>query len=123
MDWLSQNWIWIAVAAAVLYLFFHHRGFHGLSRSNADPHSVPPTHGDAEAFVPIDPVSHQRLPTDATISSVYQGRAYYFENRENRDAFEREPGKYLAGSTALGRSLGTRPDEATARPRRRGGCC
>lgn len=123
MDWLSRNWVWIAVGIALFYMFFHHRGFHGMSHSNADSESVPPARGDAEAFVPIDPVSHQRLPTDATISSVHQGRAYYFENRENRDAFEREPGKYLAGGTVPGQSLGATPGDANARPRRRGGCC
>ena len=53
----------------------------------------------------FDPVSRQALPADAPVSSVHQGHAYYFESRENRDEFENNPAKYLAGSSGVGRPL------------------
>jgi YHS domain-containing protein len=53
----------------------------------------------------FDPVSRQALSAEASISSVYQGHAYYFESRENRGEFESDPAKYLAGSPAVGRPL------------------
>lgn len=40
------------------------------------------------------------------ISAVYKGRAYYFENRGNRDAFETSPEKYIAGSPMAGSPIG-----------------
>jgi YHS domain-containing protein len=69
----------------------------------------------------FDPVSRHTVILDETpISAIYQGRAYYFERRENRDAFETNPGKYLAGSPMAGCPIGAR-DAPTDRPRRRGG--
>ena len=70
----------------------------------------------------VDPVSQRAVALAGTpISAVYQGRAYYFESRENRDAFESNPGKYLAGSPAAGQPIETEQPR-TYRPRRRGGC-
>lgn len=77
-----------------------------------------------EPQIPFDPVSRRILATGSTtISSVYEGRAYYFENRQNRDAFETDPQKYLAELPALGQSIA--PEGASSerpRRRRRGGC-
>ena len=70
----------------------------------------------------FDPVSRRAVALGGTpVSAVYQGRAYYFESRENRDVFEGNPVKYLAGFPAAGQAIGS--DAASAeRPRRRGGC-
>jgi YHS domain-containing protein len=46
----------------------------------------------------FDRVSQHMLPEETAIASVHQGRVYYFEDRANRDAFEIEPEKYLAGA-------------------------
>jgi YHS domain-containing protein len=56
----------------------------------------------AELF---DPVSQRMLPAATTVASVYQGHIYYFEDRANRDVFEAEPEKYLAGSQAIGQQI------------------
>lgn len=70
----------------------------------------------------FDPVSrHVVVPSNKSISSVYQGRAYYFESRENRDSFETSPDKYLAGSPGAGQPVG-QESVSTDRPARRGGC-
>ena len=75
-----------------------------------------------ETQTAFDPVSRRAVALGGTpISTIYQGRAYYFESRENRDAFEGNPDKYLAGSPVTGQPIGAQnapPD----RPRRRGGC-
>jgi YHS domain-containing protein len=55
----------------------------------------------------FDPVSHHGFQTTGTtISTVHQGRAYYFETRENRDAFEANPDKYLKDARDLGEPVG-----------------
>lgn len=66
----------------------------------------------------FDPVSRRAVTVGgAPVSTVFQGRAYYFESRENRDAFEANPEKYLAGSPAASQLIGS-----ADRPRRRRGC-
>lgn len=74
----------------------------------------------AKAGTIVDPVSGRPLSGTA-ISCVYQGRAYYFESKDNRDAFETDPPKYLAASPMAGQAIGP---GAGSQPRRRsGGCC
>lgn len=75
--------------------------------------------GTQSAF---DPVSRRAVALGGTpVSAMYQGRAYYFENRDNRDAFEGNPGKYLAGFPEAGQDIGSETESAD-RPRRRSGC-
>jgi YHS domain-containing protein len=74
----------------------------------------------AELF---DPVSQRMLPAATAIASVHQGRIYYFEDCANRDAFETEPEKYLAGShQAIGQPVGS-PGKSSERSHRGHGCC
>lgn len=128
MDWLSQNWIWIALGVGVLFFMTRMGGMGGCGMGHSTGHSHgssndnPPADGGAGPGTTFDPVSrHAVAPGGTTISSVYHGRAYYFESRENRDAFEGNPDSYLAGSPAAGQVV----ESATAsgdRPRRRHGC-
>lgn len=53
----------------------------------------------------LDPVTQRALSDGAAASAVYQGRTFYFENRENRDAFESDPRKYLAETPAIGQAV------------------
>ncbi len=53
------------------------------------------------------------------ISTVYRGRAYYFENRENRDAFETNPDEYLAWSPMAGSPIGAESAPGDRPSRRR----
>lgn len=125
MAWLSQNWLWVAIAIGFFYLMTRmHGGGHGMSRSfgyRGGGRNDPPA-GDRSLGrdIAVDPVSRRAVATGgATISAVYQGRAYYFESREDRDAFEKEPEKYLAGLPASGQPESAYED----RPRRRRGGC
>jgi YHS domain-containing protein len=74
---------------------------------------------DAELF---DPVSQRMLPAATAIASVHQGRVYYFEDRTNRDAFEAEPEKYLAGSQAIGQQIDA-PGKSNEHSHQGHGCC
>lgn len=69
----------------------------------------------------FDPVSGRSVSAGPMpISCVYNGRAYYFESRENRDAFERNPAQYIAGSAPSGQSIGADEPHPEHRHRRRG---
>lgn len=132
MDWLSQNWIWIAVAIGGVFLFSRMGvggcgiGTCGMGRSMGGSRgngiNGPPVERGTGPGNTFDPVSQHPLPAGAAISSVYQGRAYYFESRENRDAFESDPEKYLAASPKVGQAL-TSEAASSGRPPWRSGCC
>lgn len=137
MDWLAQNWIWIALAVGGLFFMTrvggcgignsggHHR--HGASQDHVDGHvhdmrDMSPKAVSSQAATPFDPVSRRGLTAgDGSIASVYHGRAYYFEDRDNRDAFEAEPEKYLANTKVLGEPVGGAHIDAE-HPQRRHGC-
>ena len=70
----------------------------------------------------FDPVSRRAVVTSGSpISFLYHGRAYYFESRQNRDAFESNPDKYLADLPRAGEASRPGPG-ATEKPGRQGGC-
>jgi YHS domain-containing protein len=85
MDWLSQSWIYLVVAAVTLFLARH--GGMGC---------VMGTQGgnDTEVDERIDPVSGKIVPPDVSIAAGHQGRTYYLVSRENRERFEAAPHKY-----------------------------
>lgn len=59
------------------------------------------------------------MRTAQALTTVYQGKIYYFASKENRDRFEAAPQEYAQKAAGLP----LRSDEAaTERPRRRGGC-
>jgi YHS domain-containing protein len=118
MQWLSQNWIWIAVAVGGFYFMTRmHRGGMGRSMGRGGDESADRGTGPAAVF---DPVSRRAVAAGG-ISSIYHGRAFYFENRENRDAFEADSEKYVAGAPTAGQAIGSESEYNRPR-RRRGGC-
>ncbi|HUZ73791.1 MAG TPA: YHS domain-containing protein [Stellaceae bacterium] len=135
MDWLSQNWIWIPLAIGGFFVVSRMGmggcgigGGCGMGSSMGNSHGSgsgsdgQPVKQETSSGPAVDPVSRQALLADAAISSVYQGRAYYFESRENRDTFESAPEKYLAALPSGGQAIGAKSAQA-ARSRREGGCC
>ena len=128
MEWLSQNWIWIAVAIGGFYLMTRMHGMghgmgHSMGRGHGGEGGDPPADRSAGAGATFDPVSRRAVATGGSaISAVYRGRAYYFENREDRDAFEADPEKYVAGSPAAGQVIGSEEADRERPRRRRGGC-
>lgn len=128
MAWLSQNWIWIVVAIGFFYFMTRmHGGGHSMGRSmgyrDGGRNEAPPSDRGTASDIAVDPVSRRAVATaGAAISAVYHGRAYYFESREDRDAFEKEPEKYLATLPASGQALGSEGNYEDRPRRRRGGC-
>lgn len=130
MNWLGQNWIWVAIAIGVGFYFLRggmgrHAGDHGgpgglgHAGHGGQPEgralSAPPSAPEAA----IDPVGGEAVRTSGALTSVYQGMIYYFASSENRERFEAAPQEYA--SKAAGHPL--RPAEAAQeRPRRRRGC-
>jgi len=48
-----------------------------------------------EVKLPVDPVSGKKVESPTAEKTVYAGKTYYFESRENRETFERSPEKFV----------------------------
>jgi len=98
MAWLEQNWISVLLVIGVLFMM--RRGGMGCG-SGARRHH----HGNnSEGGTPpqsesnIDPVGGDAVNPETALTSVYQGRTYYFASRENRDRFEASPEQFAVKS-------------------------
>lgn len=127
MNFLSQNWWWILLLIGV-FLFLGRRGHggfggfghghpgHGGGSSDHRDHSQRP----ADPTIATDPVTHKDVPTTQAVTSVYQGRIYYFESPENRQRFEASPEQYARQGLSYPHDS---EERAVDRPRRRRGGC
>ena len=120
MDWLSQNWVWVVVAAGILaYLLQRNRMHHadrfgsmagGTSRSGAlgDQRGqssiadtrAPAGYGTERASTPgtaIDPVTGTSVLISVALTSVHAGQVYYFASTESRARFEASPAQFVRG--------------------------
>lgn len=96
MEWLSQNWIFVLLVVGVILMMRRggmacgpfggggHHGGHGEGRDE----------GARRPESPVDPVSGQPVDPKTAVATVYQGRAYYFATKENRERFEAAPEQY-----------------------------
>lgn len=119
MEWLAQNWTYLLLLVGVI-LFIR---FGGLScgfggRRAHSAHGL--THpGGADTPVKstqaTDPVSRRSVDPQSAVATLYQGRAYYFESRENRDRFDSAPQTYVAPASGEQAEQGHRHQV--------GGCC
>lgn len=150
MDWLSQNWFWIVLAVGAVFLFSRggHRGhggsgdlghgghgalgggllgglLGGVGHGHGGHHGHGSRHDDersdaSASEAAIDPVSGNPVRTAEALTSVFDGRTYYFESRENRERFEAAPQEYAQ------KAAGNRPSDqqsaSHAQHRRRRGC-
>lgn len=98
MAWISQNWGYILLVIGVLYLM--NRGGMGCGHGGGGAHHRGGGHDEddirLESEANIDPVNGQAVDPQTAVSTVYQGRAYYFSSRENRNRFEAAPEHYAA---------------------------
>lgn len=92
-------------------------GGHGEHDDTAAPSSNPPA-GVPDAA--IDPVSGEALSTARALTSVFQGKIYFFASKESRDRFEAAPQDYAQKAT--GHPLTPADGVYTQRPPRRRGC-
>lgn len=119
MEWLTQNWIWLALGLGAFIMmrrggFGHYAGGHGGHEEQPDRSA---TSNAPEAT--IDPVNGEPVRTDKALTTLYQGSIYYFVSRENRDRFEAAPQEYA--QKAAGQRV--RPaGAADHQTRRRRGC-
>ena len=94
MAWLGQNWIYILLIIGVIFMM--RRGCMGCGlgggRHRHDGHGESEHH--PESVSNTDPVNGQVVGPQTAVTSVYQGRTYYFASRENRDRFEATPQQY-----------------------------
>lgn len=92
---------------------------HNSWRRQAGEHgNQTPGSGTASTF---DPVSHHAIAdVEGSVSTLYHGRAYYFESRADRDLFEKDPEKYLAEAVRAGHAVGSEYEHAGGH--RRHGC-
>ena len=141
MNWLSQNWIWTALAIGVALYFFGGALRRRTSGHGGGPAGLPDRTGDgghageggrdeyneqrdhrpaANAYeAAVDPVGGEAVRTSKALTSLYEGRIYYFSSKETRDRFEAAPQEYAHNAAGYPvRAAGAQED----RPRRRGGC-
>lgn len=129
MNWLAQNWIWLAVAIGVIWVLMRTDRAHGhagaglLARLDGDHshagHSPAPQPWTAPEAA-IDAVTGEAVGVAQALSTVYQEKIYYFASKESRERFEAAPQEYA--SKVAGQPL--RAAVPANEPRRRhGGCC
>ena len=138
MSWLAQNWVWMLVAVAIAWFFYfrgglgRHAGGHGghggllggLGHGGHGGHGDQAGQPDARPAgsapeAAVDAVSGEAVRTAQALTSIYQGKIYYFASKENRERFEAAPQEYA--QKAAGHPLRS-AEAANERPRRRGGC-
>jgi YHS domain-containing protein len=119
MNWLLQNWVWVALAIGAVWMFrrgglagcgMGGHGSHGgqselMGSSSGGMRSGGGQTGDVNspggeppvadtAGKAIDPVSGHEVLIAQAVTALYQGRALYFENPVNRQRFEATPAQY-----------------------------
>ena len=110
MGLMSLNWLWIAIAIGVAFYFLRrssgeNTGAHrsdsrnlldGLRHGGDVRHGVQ-TESGSNANAPdaaIDPVGGEPVSTAKALTSLHEGRVYYFASKENRERFETSPEEY-----------------------------
>ena len=133
MNWLSQNWFWILLAVGAILWFGRGRhfgmggfghGHHGRQGGDDDYRDRSGRAADpqkpTDPRTVTDPVTHEGISTEHALSSVYQGRIYYFKTPENRQRFEATPEQYAPRAHEEPAARSSEFDQH--RRRRRRGC-
>ena len=139
MNWLSQNWLWILLGFAVLFVLgrgrhrgtgVSHSGYGSSQNAGAGYGGPMPAEHLGRVETPpaqvrrpasaIDPVTREDVSTDKAVTSIYQGRIYYFASAETRQRFEASPAQFAREE--LGYILAPVEPLEPRRARRRGGC-
>ncbi len=122
MDWLTQNWTYLLLFLGVFLLMRFSGMGCGMGGRRAEPghrHEAEPAKDEAVTATPTtDPVSLRPVDPASAVATVYQGRAYYFESRENRERFEAAPEQY-----ASAKNTATVDDSHKGKHGHGGGCC
>jgi Cu+-exporting ATPase len=108
MEWLAQNWIWLALGIGAVFMFSRgalggHGGHGGCCGSGG--------HGGQKGAGPEDeikdPVCGMTVdPKNAAAAAVREGTTYYFCSTSCRDKFEQVPEKYINAAAQGGNQHG-----------------
>jgi YHS domain-containing protein len=93
MEWLSQDWLWILLALAVFVLMRRGGMSCGMGGFRREPHE----HPSREAGPPRDPVNGHSVDPTHALTSIFDGRTYYFESEESRSEFNSDPQRFAGG--------------------------
>lgn len=128
MNWLVQNWYWAVLAIGLVgYWLLWRSGRrradalyhtqHGMlaggthlehgALSSGEEQQGQSGYQPARADMPgaaFDLVSGMAVKISDAVTSVYQGRIFYFASRENRDRFEQAPERYVPGAGSISAS-------------------
>ncbi|NOT18756.1 MAG: YHS domain-containing protein [Sideroxydans sp.] len=96
MAWLEQNWISILLVIGVIFMMRRMGCGSGANRHHHSDNNGGVAQPQSESN--IDPVSGNAVDPQIALTSVYQGRTYYFASRENRDRFEASPEQFAVKS-------------------------
>lgn len=93
MDWLSQNWYWIALAAFVFLMM--RRG--GMGCGMGGTRRAPHEHDSRDDGTPRDPVNGHMIDRDHALTTIFNGHTYYFESESSREEFNKDPQRFAGG--------------------------
>ncbi|PMS19664.1 hypothetical protein C0Z18_12495 [Trinickia dabaoshanensis] len=100
MQWFSQNWWWILLAVGVLF-FLRRRAAGGgmgggMGCGMGGRHSSPEERHVHEDGPERDPVNGHPVDRAHALSTIFDGRTYYFETEESRSEFNSDPQRFAA---------------------------
>lgn len=89
MDWLTQNSVWLLIAAALALLIW--RRF--MARPNSENRDATHTiqeYGQAEH----DPVTGKKVDAAHAITANFEGKTFFFESESSRTVFQQNPERF-----------------------------
>lgn len=97
MNWLSQNWYWI-VLAVIVFLMMRQGGMGcgmgGGRRASSRRDSI----HDGGSGELRDPVNGRPIDRAHALTTIFDGRTYYFESEGSREAFNQDPQRFAGGT-------------------------
>ncbi|MDF3883069.1 YHS domain-containing protein [Cupriavidus basilensis] len=89
MDWLTQNSVWLLIAAALAFLMW--RRF--MARPNSEKRDVSYTN-QASVHDAHDPVTGNKVDAAHAITANFEGKTFFFESESSRTVFQQNPERF-----------------------------
>ncbi|KDP86367.1 hypothetical protein CF70_007815 [Cupriavidus sp. SK-3] len=89
MDWLTQNSVWLLIAAALAFLMW--RRF--MARPNSEKRDVSYT-SQASVHDAHDPVTGNKVDAAHAITANFEGKTFFFESESSRTVFQQNPERF-----------------------------
>jgi YHS domain-containing protein len=91
MQWLSQYGIWILLAVGLLLLMRRGGMACGMGSHGHMAHDRS-THADGG---PLDAVNGHSIKSENALTSVFEGKTYFFESDQSRSEFQKDPQRFI----------------------------